>query len=151
MKVKDIMTTDIVTVKPDMQVNELADLFIKRDISGAPVVDDQGKLLGVVLEEGLITRDKKVHLPTFVYMLSGFVEIGAEKFDEDMRRAAAITVEGILDRSPSVLSPEDQIEDVATSMVEEGKRYFLVKDGDRLAGVVTKKDIIRAIAQGKIS
>lgn len=150
MNVQDIMTKDVLTVRPDMTVRELAELFVAKDISGAPVVDDRGKLLGLVLEESLIVQDKKVHLPTFLVILSGVIEIGESRFERDMLRIAAVTVGGIMDKNPPTVSPETSIEDAATRIVENGTRYFLVMAGDALVGVLTKRDIVRAIAQRKI-
>jgi CBS domain-containing protein len=144
------MTTDVVTVKPSTDIRTLAKLFIEKDISGAPVVDDKGTLRGIVLEESLILQDKKVHLPTLVYILNGVFPIGEDRFEEEMRKISAITVEGIMEDEMKALSPDVPVEDVATMVVEEGKHYFPVTEQGKLVGVVTKKDIVRAIAQNKI-
>ena len=71
MLIKDIMTKNVITVSPEMDIHKLAELFMEKNISGAPVVDKTGKLLGVVKEEGVIFQDKKVHLPTFINLSFG--------------------------------------------------------------------------------
>lgn len=144
------MTTDVITVSPDMDVHSLAALFVEKGISGAPVVDASGSLQGVVLEEGLIVRDKKVHLPTFLYILTGFVTIGESRFEQELKKMASSTVAGIMNPNPVTLSPETSLEELATLMVEKGIYYFPVKESGKLAGVVTRKDIVRAMAQNKI-
>jgi predicted transcriptional regulator len=149
MKVREIMTKDVSVVSPGMDLRELAALMIKKDISGAPVID-KGKLVGIVLEEGLILQDKKVHLPTFVSILNGVFAIGEKKFEAEMKKIASLTVSGIMEESMTVLSPETPVEEVATMIVEKGLHYFPVVENDKLAGVITKKDIVRAIAQKKI-
>ena len=151
MNVRDIMTTEVITVKPDMDLHSLAELFLKKDISGAPVLDDQGRFLGIVLEEGLIVRDKKVHLPMFLFVLLGFVTVGEERFEEDLKKKAATTVLGIMEQEINALSPDTPVEDAATMIIEKGIHYFPVLDNARLVGVVTRKDIVRAIAEGKIA
>lgn len=150
MNVRDIMTKEVITVKPEMGIQELAELLLQKDISGAPVVDAAGKLRGIVLEEGLILQDKKVHLPTLVSILTGVIPIGEEQFENEMKKMGAITVEGIMQDSMTVLSPDTPIEDVATMIVERGIHYFPVVDNGVLVGVVTKRDFVRAIAQKKI-
>jgi CBS domain-containing protein len=150
MNIQDIMTKDVITVPPTMDVRSLAQLFIQKNISGAPVVDAQGQLCGLVLEESLILQDKKVHLPTFVYILNSVFAIGEERFEQEMKRIAAITVDGIMERKPDTLTPDTSVEDVATKIIEEGKHYFPVVAQGRLVGVVTKHDIVRAIAQNRI-
>jgi CBS-domain-containing membrane protein len=150
MNIRDIMTTAVITVQPSTDVRALAQLFIEKDISGAPVVDERGTLRGIVLEESLILQDKKVHLPTLIYILNGVFPIGEERFEEEMRKIASITVEGIMEDTMKTLSPDTPVEDVATMIVEEGMHYFPVLEQGKLVGVVTKKDIVRAIAQNKI-
>jgi CBS domain-containing protein len=144
------MTKEVATAQPEMDIHALAQLFVQKDISGAPVVNGSGKLLGVVLEEDLILQDKKVHLPTLIAILNGVFALGEEKFEKEMRKMGAITVAGIMQEKVTVLSPETPVEDVATMMIEKGIHYFPVTDNGCLVGVVTKKDIVRAIAQKKI-
>jgi CBS domain-containing protein len=147
VEVSDIMTKNVITVKPETTLHALADLLLKKGISGAPVVDDRGVLLGVVLEEGLILRDKKLHLPTFLYILNGFIELGAGKLDEEMKKASAVNVSGILEKTFASVSPETPIEEVATRIVEQGLHYFLVLENSKLVGVITRKDVVKAIAK----
>jgi predicted transcriptional regulator len=132
-----------------MDLREFAALLVEKDISGAPVVDN-GKLLGVALEEGLILQDKNVHVPTFIYILNSVFAVGEKKFETEMKKIASLTVAGIMEDKMTALSPDTPVEDVATMIVEKGLRYFPVVEGGRLAGVITKKDIVRAISQKKI-
>ena len=148
MQVNEIMTRDVITVKPDMDVHKLAELFIDKNISGAPVVDASEKFLGLVLEDGLIFKDTKIHLPTFVYFLSGFFTIGEKKFEEELKKISATTVSGLMDAKPLTISKDASIEDVATLMVDKSIHYFPVLESGKLIGVVTKKDLVRAIAKG---
>jgi len=147
---KDIMTKDVITVHPEMDIHELARLFILKNISGAPVVDENGKVLGVVLEEDLILQDKKVHLPTLVSILNGVFAFGEGRFEQEMQKMSAITVDGLMEKNVSLISPETSVEDIATAVIEKNIHYFPVIENGELVGVVTKKDIVRAIAQTKI-
>ena len=149
MNVKEIMTKEVVTVDPGMDIRKFAELLIKKNISGAPVMED-GKLLGIVLEEGLILQDKKVHLPTLVNFLTGVFPIGEKRFESEMKKIASLTVSGIMEDKMEILASETPVEDVATTIIEKGIHYFPVIDNGKLMGVVTKKDIVRAIAQKKI-
>ena len=73
LKARDIMTKNVITVTPQTTVRELATLLLKKKISGAPVVDEADKVVGVVTESDLIFQNKKVHLPTAVAILDAFV------------------------------------------------------------------------------
>ena len=147
MLIKDIMTRKVITVNPKMNLHKLAELFVEKDISGAPVVDDDGKLLGIVREEGVIFQDKKVHLPTFINIFSGFITLGIKRFEEEMKKITATTVSDIMEKDMITISPDMAIEDIATMMIEKGVYYFPVVEADKLVGVITKKDIVRTIAK----
>jgi CBS domain-containing protein len=147
MLIKEIMTKEVVTVSPSMGINELADLFIDKDISGAPVLDSEGKLLGVVNEKGVIFQDKKVHLPTFLNVSLGFLTLGTKRLEEEIKKITASKVSDILEKDIVTVSPEATVEDVATLMLEKGIYYCPVVEEEKLVGVVTKKDIVRSIAK----
>jgi predicted transcriptional regulator len=147
MLIKDIMTKEVITVSPGMGVHELAELFVQKDISGAPVIDSEGKLLGIVSEEGVIFQDKKVHLPTFLNLSLGFLTLGTKRLEEEIKKIAASTVADIMEKEMITVSPQDSIEDVATIMIEKEAYYCPVVEAEKLVGVVTKKDIVRSIAR----
>ncbi len=140
------MTKDPVTVNPQMSVHALAELLVKRNISGAPVVDASGKLIGLVREEGVIFQDKKVHLPTFISLSVGFLTLGAKQYSEEVKKITASSVEDIMETDIITVSVDMTLEDAATTMIEKGMYYLPVLDGTVLAGVITKRDIVRAIA-----
>jgi len=150
MLTKDIMTKNVITVSPEMDIHELAKLFVEKNISGAPVVDNSEKLLGVVKEEGVIFQDKKVHLPTLINLSLGFLTLGVTKYNEEIKKITASKVSSIMEKDIVAIGPDTSIEDVATLMIEKEIYYFPVLDKDRLVGVVTKKDIVRAIAKEKV-
>lgn len=149
MLIKDIMTKKVITVSPKMEIHKLAELFIEKNISGAPVVDKSGKLKGIVREEGVIFQDKKVHLPTFINLSAGFLVLGTKRYNEEIKKIAASRVSDIMEKDIAVISPNIEIEDVATLMIEKEIYYLPVVDKNKLVGVITKKDIVRAIAKGK--
>ncbi len=150
MLIKDIMTKNVITVSPEMEIHKLAELFVERNISGAPVVDESGKLLGVVKEEGVIFQDKKVHLPTFISLAFGFLALGTERYNEEIKKITASKVSSIMEKDIVTINLSTEIEDVATLMIEKEIYYLPVIDKDKLVGVVTKKDIVRAIAKEKL-
>ena len=93
MRAKDIMTTEVVTVKEDTTVGEIGRIFIEKGISGAPVVDDEGRLLGIVTEHDLISKNSRLHIPTILRLFDAYIPIGATgRLEEDIRRMAASTV-----------------------------------------------------------
>ena len=147
MQVKDIMTRDPVAVASATDVHALAELFVEKNISGAPVVDANGVLLGIVQEEGVIFQDKKVHLPTFLHISLGFLTLGTKQYEEEIKKVTATKVADILEKDIVILNPKMSVEDAATAMIEKSSYYCPVVEAEKLVGVVTKKDIVRSIAR----
>ena len=149
LKARDIMTTEVVTVTPQTGVRELAALLLERHISGAPVVDEAGKVLGVVTESDLVFLNKKVHLPTAVAILDAFVFLESpDKTARELKKMAGTKVGDICSQNLISVSPETSLEELATLMAEQKVHTLPVMAGDALVGVIGKADIIRTIAQG---
>lgn len=147
---QDIMTKDVITVHPQTPVRELAALLLDHKISGVPVVDEAGKVLGVVTESDLIFQNKKVHLPTAVAILDAFLFLERpEKLGQEIKKIAGSMAGDICSAELISVSPETPLEELATLMAEKKMHTLPVLDDGRLAGVIGKSDIIRTIAQGR--
>lgn len=140
------MTKDVVKVKRDTTVQELAHLLMEKNISGAPVVDDEGVLIGVVTESDLIDQNKKVHIPTVVSVLDSFIFLeSTEKMDQEMKKIAGSTVADIFTENVKTVSPDTQIDELATIMSEKNIHTLPVIEGNDIVGVIGKRDIIKTI------
>ena len=146
---KDIMTSDVITVTPEMPVEKLAELLWQKKIGGAPVVDAGDKLLGVVTESDLIDQAKHVHIPTVVTILDSFLFLeNPNKLDKEIKKMAGRTVKDICSQELITVESDSSLGDMATLMSEKKVHTLpVLKDGD-LVGVVGKSDLIRAIGQG---
>lgn len=146
---KDIMTSDPVWVSPETGVTEAARLMSENNVGALPVLDGD-KLVGIVTEGDLIMQDVKVEYPTYLQLLDGFIMYppAFAKFETELKKAVAATVSDVMTSEPVKISADASIEDVATLLTEEDVSRLLVMDGDKLVGVVSKHDIVRAIAGG---
>ena len=145
---KDIMTQEIVSVSPDLLVEKLAALLVENKISGAPVVDDEGDLIGVVTESDLIDQTKNVHIPTVVSILDSFLFLESpSKMDEEIQKMVGRKVEDICTKKPIVVQADTPLSDVATIMAEKNLHTLPVMEENRLVGVIGKTDIIRTLIQ----
>lgn len=146
LKAKDIMTKDVVTVSPDTTVEELGRLFIEKGISGAPVVDADGRLFGIVTENDLISKNSRLHIPTILRLFDAYIPLGTSKLETEIKRMTASTVGEVCTRKVVTINEETLIDEIATIMND--KRIHLLpvlKDG-RVVGIVGKKDLIKGIA-----
>jgi CBS domain-containing protein len=143
---KDIMTREVITVSPDTSVEELGRLFIEKNISGAPVVDSEGKLYGIVTENDLIQREKKFHIPTIIRIFDAILPLEREsKVEEEIRRMTATVVKEICTKEVITIEEDTPLGEIATIMSEKKVHLLPVLKEGRIVGIVGKKDVIRAI------
>ena len=145
---RDIMTTKVISVTPDTTVEELARLLIKHHFKGVPVVDDAGKLVGVVTENDLITKEKRLHIPTVVRILDAFIYLESQKkFEEDLHRMVASKVGDICSRDVVTVTEDTSVTEMATLMSDKGVQILPVVKEGKMVGIVGKEDILRAVTQ----
>lgn len=145
---RDIMTREVLTVTPDMGVREFAQFLLKHGISGAPVLDAAGVLAGMATEGDLIFRDAAMHIPTVITLLDAYVVLESpRKHDQELHKILGRKVEDIMTREVVTVSPETTLQEMATLMQERKRHLLPVLENGRLAGIVGKADLVRAIAQ----
>jgi CBS domain-containing protein len=126
LKAKDIMTKDVITVKPNVTIEDLARVFIKHHISGIPVVDDDGNLKGIVTDNDLISQNSKLHIPTILRMFDAFIPLGTSKLENEIKRMAASTVQDIYKKDVITVNEEASLENIATIMSEKNIHHLPV-------------------------
>jgi len=147
MKVSQVMTADVLTVSVEMTVSAIARLFVGNHISGAPVVDAAGKVVGVVTEYDLIVRNAHLHLPTFFGFLDAFVPVrGQHEFEEELRRALGAQARDVMSERLYTVDANAELEDAATIMVDHHVNVLPVLQGGQLVGVISQSDIVRLMA-----
>jgi len=148
LKARDIMTTDVVTVSGDASVKEIAKLFSDQKIGGAPVVDANGKIIGMVTDGDLIMQDVKIHFPHYISLLDGFIVLGStRKFEEQLRKAVGAKVRDVMTQEVISVEEDTSIEDVATLMIERSVSRLPVIKEEKLVGLVSRGDIVRALSK----
>jgi len=143
LKAKDIMTKDVITAEPATTIEELARIFMKYKISGAPVVDNKGNLKGIVTENDLISKNSRLHIPTILRLFDAYIPLGTSKMENEIRRMAASTVEDICTKDVITVDEEASVEYVATLMTEKKIHLLPVLKEGKLAGIIGKKDLIK--------
>jgi CBS domain-containing protein len=142
MRVAEILHQEWPTLGPGDTVESAIKLFAETGISGAPVVDD-GKLVGIITEGDLIFRDADVKAPGFLDILGGMIPLGNwDEYREEAMKSAGVTVDEVMTSDPVTVAPEATLSEAATVMAEQRKKILPVVEGERLAGVITRMDIL---------
>ncbi|HET6421306.1 MAG TPA: CBS domain-containing protein [Geobacteraceae bacterium] len=143
---RDVMTTDIVTVKKETTIRELAELFTSRRIGSIPVVDDNGALIGIVSESDLIEQDKNFHIPTVISLFDWVIYLESEKkFEKELRKMTAQTVGDIYTGDVETVSPDTPVSDIADIMSRKKIHSLPVVEGKKMVGIVSRIDLIRTM------
>lgn len=146
---RDIMTAPVITVKADLPVKDLVALFRDRRIGGAPVVDDEDRLVGIVTEGDLMAMDADIALPHYVELFDSIIYLETEKkFRERVEKAAAATVEQLMTDGEKVktIGPDEPARSAATLMSKHRfDRVPVVDDDGRVVGIVTRHDIMKIL------
>lgn len=150
MLAKDIMTKRVKSVSAQLAIREFAAFLIKENISGAPVIDENGNFLGIATEEDLIFQDKKINLPAFLNLFANFVPLGVSQMEEELKKITGTKIKDIMQPQPQTITPQTTTEEIATIMCENRNYYLVVLQDKAVVGVVTKRDLIKAVAKGKI-
>ena len=147
MKAKDIMTRDVITVHPETSVEEVGRLFIERHISGAPVIDEAGHLYGIITESDLINRERPFHIPTIVQILDAIIPLTRySQIEKEIEQAASMFVGQICTREVITVDEETTVQELAEIMTVQKKHLIPVVKEGKIAGIIAKRDIIRAIS-----
>jgi len=145
---KDIMTKDVITVTPDTSVEKLASILVQNQISGVPVLDDDGALYGMVTENDLISQNKRLHIPTVVSFLDAAIYLeSSKKFEQEVKRLTATKVRDICSRKIVSITEDASLVDIATIMSEKKVHLLPVVRNNQVVGVVGKRDMVKAVAQ----
>lgn len=147
LTVGEIMQTDVITVGPDTTVRELASILAHKKISGVPVVDDEYEVVGMVSEADIIVQDAELHFPYYVPLLDSVIYLQSfNKFEDRLRKMFGSKVKEIMSTEVMTIAPDASVRDAATLMADrEINRLPVVAEG-KLVGIVTRHDIVRAIA-----
>ena len=146
--VREYMDPDPATVTPDTTVEQVAILLGEQELQGAPVVDGDGRCVGIVTENDLVIADDEgdLHVPHYIELFGGLIPLGGVRdFEARLRKAAATTAADLMTADPTTVAPDADVKEAGRVIASSGhNRLPVVADG-RLVGVITRADVVRAL------
>jgi CBS domain-containing protein len=153
-KVKDIMKTDVLTLKPTDTLNEAVKKFAEMDIHGAPVVDEENKIIGILTEKDILselkTKTTKLSLvfPSSHALGMTFQEsITKQEVREAFKEVGETPVSEVMNTNVISTSPDDLLVEIAVKMVNENVHRLPVVENGEVVGFITRADIIKGLAE----
>lgn len=147
MKVSEIMSKEVIAVEAETPVNEIAKKLIKHDITGMPVVKGD-EVIGIVTEDDVIMQEAKLHIPSYVNVLSSFLYLeDPDDVEADLKKILATSAKDLMTEQVVTISPDASIEDLATLFKEQDVNPVPVEEDGKLVGIVSRADVVALLAR----
>lgn len=145
MRVRDLMTKEVITVAPDTPITRIVSLLAGQAISGVPVLDGD-RLVGVISEADLLMREKPLHTPAAIAFLGAVLLVeDQDKTYNDLRKHVGATAQDIMTSPVVTIGPDAEVAEAAKAMLDRQINRLPVVEGDRMVGILTRKDLVRAL------
>ncbi len=148
--VRDIMDASPATVSPEAEVQEVVRTLREHQLPGVPVVDASGACVGIVTEADLVLPDDEgdLHIPHYVNLFGGTVFLEPlGRFEKRLRKAFASKASDMMTADVDAVAPGDSVQDAARLIHDSGHNRLPVVEDGRLVGVVTRVDVLGALAR----
>ena len=146
---RDIMSSDVVTLRPETEITEAARILLDRRINGLPVLDENDKVVGILCQSDLIAQQKKMPIPSLFTFLDGLIALTSMKqIDKEVRKIAATVVSDAMTPDPVTVGPDTGLETIAGLMVDNGFHTLPVVENRRLVGIIGKSDVLKTLTGG---
>ncbi len=155
LTVADVMTREVVTIRPETPVEEIAKLLYERHISGAPVIDAKGRLVGILSEGDLMTHAGALGglPPPRSWWLRLFSDRTSSA--KDYVKTHGRTAADVMSTNLRTVAPTASLPEVARLLEEHGIKRMPVVEGDQLVGIVSRANLLRGLvtadAPGEVS
>lgn len=146
--VADVMTRDPIMVKPQTPIKEAIKILAEQRISGLPVVDDAGSLVGVISETDLLWQETGVEPPVYIMFLDSVIFLeNPARHEQELHKALGQTVGEVMSTNPVTVESDQPLRKAAKLMQEKSiRRLAVVNDQGKVIGILTPGDIVRAMA-----
>ncbi|MBI2627287.1 MAG: CBS domain-containing protein [Parcubacteria group bacterium] len=152
MFVREIMTKDLIAVRPDLPLIDAAQTMFEKKFNGLPVVDQDNKLVGLITQQDLILRTHAVHLPTLIDLLSqiGVYKQNSTTIKEDLHKIISLKVSDVMNKNPVIISEKALVAEAAELFANHhavNPIPVVTQDG-KLSGIISRFDVLKFFVGG---
>ncbi|WP_414564721.1 MULTISPECIES: CBS domain-containing protein [unclassified Anabaena] len=146
--VTDVMTRDPIVVRAETPLKEAIQILAEKRISGIPVVDNVGKLVGIISETDLMWQETGVTPPAYIMFLDSVIYLqNPATYERELHKALGQTVGEVMSKNPVTISPDKTVKEAAQLMHDRSVHRLPVVDStNQVIGILTRGDIVRAMA-----
>lgn len=142
---RELMTTPFVAVQADDPVEKVGSVLLESGHHSLPVLDKDGRLVGMIGERDLIDAHRRVHLPTLVTILDALIPLGGmHEYEEELRKVTAVSAAQLASTQVITAAPDEDADAVAEKLLRKDIHAVPVVDGEkRVIGIITRSDVLR--------
>jgi CBS domain-containing protein len=146
--VTDVMTRDPIVVRAETPLKEAIQILAEKRISGIPVVDNVGKLIGIISETDLMWQETGVTPPAYIMFLDSVIYLqNPATYERELHKALGQTVGEVMSKNPVTISPDKTVKEAAQLMHDRSVHRLPVIDStNQVIGILTRGDIVRTMA-----
>jgi CBS domain-containing protein len=145
---RDIMTAEVLMVTPETSISDLSKTLENRQFGGVPVVDEGGRLVGVITQSDLVERAREMELPPAINILDFHIYLQIPShLIQRVEKMLGTTVGDCMTRNPVTVSPDTPVSQIAALMAKQKVHTIPVLKGGKIVGIIGKMDLVRAMAQ----
>lgn len=148
--IKDLMTPDVVSVRPETSLLDASEAIVSNQFNGLPVIDEEGKVVGILTEYDLLSKGTAIHLPTFIKLFGAYPDHQKEDYliGKNLGDILSFTVKDVMNSDPLTMRQDDTL----TALVDQFSTHHhvnpipIVDHDGKLVGIVSRFDIVRYYA-----
>ncbi len=153
LKVKDIMTREVIVCRPEMPIKEAARLMYLNGLTGLPVLDERDEVVGIITEQDLVKLEGPLHIPTFLGFLGSLIyldnPVDGDEIEKQLAELTATKVSELMSKDVVSISPEATVQQAAELFLHRKGNPIPVVENDKLVGIISRADIVKLIAGEK--
>ena len=148
MQAKDLMRENVITVGKEAVLKEAALLMSKNRVSGLPVVEDNGDIIGIITDSDILRYRQKINLPEYMRLLEYFIEeIDPESIEDNIRVILNKRVKDVMTTRLITVTEDTYIGQIISKFAEHHISRIPVVKKKKLVGIIAREDVIRAFAE----
>lgn len=148
MRARDIMTREVLVVKPDDSVDKAARILLENKISGIPVVDADNKVLGIISEKDLIIKAGELKIPFYITLFDSIIFLeNTMRFNNNLKKYTASRVKEAMTTKVVAVDEDEPISNIVKLMQDKKINRVPVLRHEKLVGIITRNDILKAMVK----
>lgn len=145
MKVKDIMTKNVIVVSPETPINKVAEELYKNGFTGVPVVEGN-KLVGIITEADLVMQKAKIHFPQYIQILDSFLYLeNPGKIELEMHKVLGTKAKEIMNPDVYTIDADASVEELVELITTHHLNPVPVVKNNKLVGIVSRADLVKLL------